>query len=286
MLRRRLSCNSQELRLILFASDFGPGSEWVGTCHAVVAAIAPDTRIIDLTHTLTPFDVAGAAAVIADVMPFAAPAIAVLVVDPGVGSARRAIGLRCGRGDILVGPDNGLLTSVAASVGGARDARELNVRRYHGRSRSSTFHARDVFSPVAAHLSRGVAFEDVGSLLSLQSLCSLKPPRVEIVPGRITCEVTNIDRFGNVRLSAKADALNEAKLESRDSVIGCAPGGKLVARRARTYQDLAPDEVGLIEDSFGWLCLVMNRASAAEYLGASRGSAVEIFGCEDPSVRR
>jgi len=264
------------LRLILFASDFGPGSEWVGTCHAVVAAIAPTTHIIDLTHALTPFDVAGAAAVLADVVPFAPPSIAVLVVDPGVGSTRRAIALRCGRGDILVGPDNGLLTSVAQSLGGAREARELSETRYHGRSRSSTFHARDVFSPVAAHLSLGVAFEDVGSTLELQSLCSLVPPRAEIVPGRIRCEVTNIDRFGNVRLSVKTDALNEAKLNERDSLTVSSPAGKLYARRARTYQDLAADEMGLIVDSFGWLCLVMNRASTAQLLGANRGSPVEI----------
>jgi S-adenosylmethionine hydrolase len=126
-------------------------------------------------------------------------------------------------------------------------------------------------------LSQGVAFEDVGSALELQSLCSLVPLRVDIVPGRISCEVTNIDRFGNVRLSVKTDALSEAKLKERDSLTVSAPGGKLHARRARTYQDLAADEIGLIEDSFGWLCLVMNRASAAQRLGANRESPVELF---------
>jgi S-adenosylmethionine hydrolase len=209
-------------------------------------------------------------------MPFAPPSIAVLVVDPGVGTARRAIALRCGRGDILVGPDNGLLTSVAESVGGAHAARELSKTRYHGRSHSSTFHARDVFCPVAAHLSKGVAFEDVGSSLELQSLVSLEPPRAEIALDRINCEVTNVDRFGNVRLSVKTDALSEAKLEGRDSLTLSAPVGTLVARRARTYQDLKDNEIGLIVDSFGWLCLVMNRASAAQRLGANRGSALEI----------
>ena len=264
------------MRLILFASDFGPGSEWVGTCHAAVAAIAPNTRIIDLTHTLTPFDVAGAAAVLRDVVPFAPSSIGVFVVDPGVGSQRRAIALRCGRGDILVGPDNGLLTRIAESVGGAREARELVATRYHGQSRSSTFHARDVFCPVAAHLSLGVAFEDVGAALELPSLFSLMPPRLGIVPGRISCEVTNIDRFGNVRLSVKTDALHEAKLSERDALTVSLPGGKQHARRVRTYQDLATDEIGLIEDSFGWLCLVMNRTSAAQRLGANRQAPVEI----------
>ena len=250
----------------------------MGTCHAVMAAIAPDTRIIDLTHTLTPFDVAGAAAVIADVIPFAPASIAVLVVDPGVGSQRRAIALRSGRGDILVGPDNGLLTSVAESVGGAREARELSETRYHGRARSSTFHARDVFCPVAAHLSRGVSFEDVGRALELPNLVTLPSPHVEVVPGRISCEVTNVDRFGNVRLSVKTLALNEAKLQERDFLIVSSPGSSGEVRRAKTYQDLAPDQIGLIEDSFGWLCLVMNRTAAAQHLGLSRGSAVVVQG--------
>lgn len=270
-------CNSREIQLILFASDFGPGSEWVGTCHAVMATIAPDARIIDLTHALTPFDVAGAAAVLADVVPFAPVSIAVLVVDPGVGSSRRAIALRCNRGDILVGPDNGLLTSVAESVGGAHAARELSNTQYHGQSRSSTFHARDVFSPVAAHLSSGVAFEDVGPTLALENLVSLVPPRAEIGPGRISAAVTNIDRFGNVRLSVKSYALREAKLAGRDSLAVSAPGGQHSVRRAKTYQDLAIDEIGLIEDSFGWLCLVMNRASAAQRLGTNREGRIEIF---------
>jgi S-adenosylmethionine hydrolase len=242
-----------------------------------MAAIAPNVRIVNLTHTLTPFDVAGAAAVLADVVPFAPVSIAVLVVDPGVGSSRRAIALRCKRGDILVGPDNGLLTSVAESVGGAHAARELTNTRYHGQSRSSTFHARDVFSPVAAHLSLGVAFEDVGPELALENLVSLVPPRIEIGPGRISAEVTNVDRFGNVRLSAKIDALREAQLAEYDSLVVSAPGIQRGVRRATTYQDLAIDELGLIEDSFGWLCLVMNRAAAAQRLGTKRGSRVEIF---------
>ena len=125
-------------------------------------------------------------------------------------------------------------------------------------------------------MSRGVAFEDVGRALELQNLVRLSPPRVEVVPGRISCEVTNVDRFGNVRLSVKTLALNEAKLERRDSLIVSSPGGKVQVRRAKTYQDLAPDDVGLIEDSFGWLCLVMNRAAAAQRLGVGRGSAVEL----------
>ena len=124
-------------------------------------------------------------------------------------------------------------------------------------------------------MSQGVALEDVGSALELQSLFSLVPPRVEIAPGRISCEVTNIDRFGNVRLSVKTNALSAASLTGH-SLIVSSPGGNAHVRRTKTYQDLAADEIGLIEDSFGWLCLVMNRASAALRLGAGSGSAVEI----------
>jgi S-adenosylmethionine hydrolase len=241
-----------------------------------MAAIAPATRVVDLTHSLAPFDVEGAAAVLADVLPFAAPSVAVLVVDPGVGSPRRGIAVRCGRSDILVGPDNGLLTSVAMSVGAALAARELNDSRYHGHVTSSTFHARDVFCPVAAHLSLGVAFEDLGRELDLRELVAPLRPRVELSSGRITCEVINIDRFGNIRLPIKADALAKACIDGKDVFSLSWSGGEAHAMRARTYSDLGGDEVGLIEDSFGWLCLVVNSNSAATRLGLNRGSVISL----------
>jgi S-adenosylmethionine hydrolase len=264
--------------LIFFASDFGPGSEYVGTCHAVIAGIAPATRVIDLTHSLAPFDVAGAAAVLADVLPFAPPAIAVLVVDPGVGSLRRAIALRCNRGDVLVGPDNGLLTTVARMLGGVVEARELNETRYHGVALSSTFHARDIFCPVAAHLSAGVPFERIGSVLDPAGLVAPFRWRLEVAAGCVRCEVSNIDRFGNVRLSAKAEVLTAAGLDECRTFRLALSDGTASVRRVRTYEDLADGEVGLVEDSFGWLCLVENRASASERLRLTRGAHVELAG--------
>jgi S-adenosylmethionine hydrolase len=264
--------------LIFFASDFGPGSEYVGTCHAVIAGIAPATRVIDLTHSLAPFDVAGAAAVLADVLPFAPPAIAVLVVDPGVGSLRRAIALRCNRGDVLVGPDNGLLTTVARMLGGVVEARELNETRYHGVALSSTFHARDIFCPVAAHLSAGVPFERIGSVLDPAGLVAPFRWRLEVAAGCVRCEVSNIDRFGNVRLSAKAEVLTAAGLDECRTFRLALSDGTASVRRVRTYEDLAEGEVGLVEDSFGWLCLVQNRASASEHLRLTRGADVELAG--------
>jgi S-adenosyl-L-methionine hydrolase (adenosine-forming) len=261
---------------ILFASDFGPSSEWVGTCHAVIARIAPTTRIIDLTHALVPFDVTLAALVLHDVMPFASPSIAVLVVDPGVGSARRAIAVRCARGDVLVGPDNGLLTSVATALGGVVEAHELTDLQYQNSTHSSTFHARDIFCPVAAHLSLGLALKDVGPELDIDSLTAPFQPRVAITRDQVACEVTNVDRFGNARLSVTNDALHRAGIETQDAFKVSSGEKTEIARRVKTYHDLGKDEVGLIEDSFGWLCLVLNQAAAAQRLDLQPGSRIDL----------
>lgn len=261
---------------IVFASDFGPGSEWVGICHAVIARIAPDAHVIDLVHSLEPFDVRGASQTLRDALPYAPVGVAVLVVDPGVGSQRRGVALRCGRGDVLIGPDNGLLPAVAEAVGAVGEARELTEARLHLPSVSSTFHARDVFCPVAAHLAAGAPFEEVGPVVDPATLIESWQPRVDVADGRLRCDVTNVDRFGNVRLAARAAALRDAALEGSPKLWVAAPGGEVAAYVAQTYAGLQAGEIGIVEDSFGWLCLCVNRGSAAERLGVRRASSVEL----------
>lgn len=261
---------------IVFASDFGPGSEWVGICHAVIAGIAPDAAIIDLVHSLEPFDVMGASQTLRDALPYAPPGFAVLVVDPGVGSKRRGVALRCGRGDVLVGPDNGLLPAAAEALGDIREARELSNKRLHSANASSTFHARDVFCPVAAHLAAGTPFAEVGSAFDPATLVESWRPRLELGAGWVRCDVTNIDRFGNVRLAARAVALRDAGLEKAARLWVAAPGGEVAARRVPTYAPLGAGEVGIVDDSFGWLCLCINRGSAAERLAVRRAWLVEL----------
>ena len=261
---------------IIFASDFGPGSEWVGICHAVIAKIAPAAKVIDLTHALEPFDVPGASQTLRSALPYAPAGIAVFVVDPGVGSVRRAVALLCGRGDILVGPDNGLLPSPAAAVDGIVAARELANSRFHLSFGSTTFHARDVFCPVAAHLADGAAFEELGPSLALETLEPSWIPEIRIVEGKVRCDVTNVDRFGNVRLAIRADALRSAGIGDLRSLWVLGPEGEVAASRAATFADVEHGHLGLIEDSFGSMCLCINKGSAAQRLGVRRSSPIEL----------
>lgn len=261
---------------IVFATDFGPGSEWVGICHAVMAGIAPAAHVIDLMHALPQFDVPAASVTLSEAIRYAPVAACPLIVDPSVGTQRRAVAIACQRGDVLVGPDNGLLPAVADALGGAIGARELTQTRFHLQRGSATFQARDIFCPVAAHLAAGARFEDLGPPIDVPTLVPSWTPGLHIEPGRVVCDVTNVDNFGNVRLAAKPPALAQASIDETRAIWSLGPSGELAAHRANTYADVEPGHLGLIVDSFGWLCLVINRGSAAEKLGAQRGSEIEL----------
>lgn len=260
----------------MFASDYGAGTEWVGVCHAVIASLAPTARIIDLVHTLPRFDPAAAGLVLREAMPFTPTSVAMLVVDPGVGTQRRAVACASGRGDVLIGPDNGLLPLSAERIGGITAAREIDSVSLGLHPASCTFHGRDLFSPVAARLVTGSSFEEVGPELAVDTLIRAPVPFAEVAPGRIAVEVIDVDAFGNVRLAARSDALAHAHLDDALELAVSTPSGELVVRRAKTFGDIASGQVGLIEDSFGWLSLCIPCDSAAAKLDLARGSRVVV----------
>jgi len=255
---------------IVFATDFGPGTEWVGVCHAVMVRIAPQARIIDLTHTLPKFDARAAGLILRDVLPYAPRCAAALVVDPGVGTQRRAILVLTERGDLLAGPDNGLLPLAAEAIGGVAAARSIETA-----STSFTFHARDVFCPAAARLSTGTSFAAIGPDIAVSSLVRAAPLIADVREGPIECEVLDVDVFGNVRLSIRPDALQKAGLDGETLNVETSRGRSTAVRRD-TFGALAQGEVGAIVDSFGWMTLCLNRASAADMLGLARGSRITL----------
>src|ERR687884_1690217 len=140
---------------ITFLTDFGLADDFVGTCHGVMKRIAPDVQIIDITHGVPPRQVLHGALTLANTLPYMPPGVHLAVVDPGVGSARRALALPDAQGRIHVGPDNGLLIPAAEKFGGIADAHELTNPEFALESVSRTFHGRDLFSPAAAHLALG-----------------------------------------------------------------------------------------------------------------------------------
>lgn len=263
-------------RPIVFATDFGPGTEWVGVCHAVMAGIAPACRIIDLTHALPRFDVSASGLVLREAMPYVPPCVGAMIVDPGVGTDRRAIAVKTGRGDVLVGPDNGLLPLAAERIGGMVFARLLDARAFELPGASTTFHARDLFCPVAARMCAGLAFESVGDEVLADTLVAATPPLLDVGEGRVVCETIGIDSFGNVRLSGRLESLTAAGLDKEEALWILAPNGELSLHRAPTFGALPPGRIGLIVDSFGWLSLCIDKGNAAEKLGANRGSRIEL----------
>jgi S-adenosyl-L-methionine hydrolase (adenosine-forming) len=262
-------------RPILFLSDFGLDDEYVGLCHAVMARVAPDARVIDLHHGIPPRDVTTGALTLAHAVAYAPEdSVYLAVVDPGVGTGRRGIALEAGPG-VMVGPDNGVLSLAAEALGGIRRAVALEAGRVVPWPVSDTFHGRDVFAPAAARLATGAGTLDVGMQIEVDTLSELLVGEPLVEDGRVATTVIGVDRFGNVRLGARPEELDRAGLTEAELVL-VRGGAPVPVRRARTYGQLEPSTFGLLVDSAGWLAVVQNGASAADLLGLSTGDAVEL----------
>jgi S-adenosylmethionine hydrolase len=263
-------------RPILFLTDFGLDDEFVGTCHAAIARIAPEARVLDLAHGIPRQDVLRGALVLADTVPYApADTVFLGVVDPGVGTDRRALVVEAGEA-LLVGPDNGLLSLAWEALGGARRAFSIESEAFNPAKASPTFHGRDVFAPVAARLAEGVSPESVGPSVDPASLERVEVPSPEVEPGRVVCRVVAVDRFGNAHLAGEPDVLEEAGIANVPRLEVRAKGHRSFAREARTFADVPEWAVGVVVDSSGRLALVRNGESAAESLDLEPGDEVEI----------
>src|SRR5580700_11696474 len=177
---------------ISFITDYGLEDGFVAACHGVAARIAPDARIIDITHLVQPGDVRRGAAVLAQTVCYLPPSVHVAVVDPGVGTARRAVAVAAGE-SILVGPDNGLLSWAVASLGGGKAAVQLTNGELWLHPVSATFHGRDIFMPVAAHLAAGLELAQAGDDISVADLVALPAPTSRLHDGGAEGEVMSID---------------------------------------------------------------------------------------------
>ena len=261
-------------RPIVFSSDFGYRNEWVGICHAVMARIAPDSRIVDLSHGLPPLNVMAAARLLVDSLAYlASDAVLVSIVDPSVG-ADRDVAIEA-NGRLLVGPDNGLLVPACQTLGGVERAVEITSPEVLLEPVSPSFHARDILCPAAAHLAAGMELEQLGPALDAATLTPLDLPEPLIEAGKIECEVIDLNRFGNAQLNVRQANLAEAALDSPDQLEVRTLAASTRARRAKTYADLLPDEYGLMFDPRDWLSLIRgNPGNAAAGLGLQMGDLV------------
>jgi S-adenosylmethionine hydrolase len=261
---------------ITFLTDFGLTDDFVGTCHAVMKRIAPDVQIIDLTHGIPPRQVLQGALVLANTVPYAPVAVHLAIVDPGVGSGRRALALEAGEGRRFVGPDNGLLVPAAEAVGGIRAAHELTNPEYALTPVSATFHGRDVFSPAAAHLALGLPLAELGPPIDPEALVRLEVPAPSVSDRSIEATCLYVDRFGNMQLNIRREQLEQARIVPGRRVRLEVGGRPEEAVAARTFADAEPGELILYEDSYGNVALAVSRGSAAERLGARAGVTVTI----------
>src|SRR5262245_22631517 len=181
---------------ITFLTDFGVQDDYAGVCRGVMKRIAPDAQIINITHGIGPMAVTEGALMLARAIPFMPLGVHLAVVDPGVGGARRAVALKSREGRLYVGPDNGLLT-LAAPREEIESVRHLTNPAYHLEHVSRTFHARDVFAPVAAHLAAGVDFDDLGDDVDPDMLVYVNLPEPSVSTSGIRATVLTVDRFGN-----------------------------------------------------------------------------------------
>ena len=262
---------------ITFLSDYGYDDEFAGVCRAVIARIAPEAMVTDLTHGIRRHAVAEGAGVLAKALPYTAPGVHLAVVDPGVGSERRGVAVRVRDEDrLLVGPDNGLLAPAIAKLGGALAVADVSLSAFRLEPVSATFHGRDLFAPVAAHLALGETLEDAGEAIDPGSLAAPEssPPRIE--DGSVIAHVVSVDRYGNAALDLEHARLPETGLRLGRHVRVVAGETTLDALYSLTFSDVAAGQLILYEDSYRSLALAVNRGSAAELLDLAPGVEVAL----------
>lgn len=262
---------------VSFLSDYGHADEFVGVCKSVMLSLVPDLEIIDITHDLPPHDVrAGALTLVRAAQYLPDGGIVLAVVDPGVGTDRRLVGVEVEHG-ILLGPDNGLLAPATAILGGAQRVVSLTSTEHQLPAPGPTFAGRDILSPAAAHLAAGVDLSELGDEVDPAGLV----PGLVSLPqhdegGAIRGEVWWVDRFGNCQLNVDPDELRAHGAEPGEVLEVRFGDQARSVRWVHTYADAKPAELVLLVDSYGLVSLALDRGSAAVECKLTPGSGVTL----------
>lgn len=256
---------------ITLLTDFGDRDGYVGVMKGVIAGICPDARLIDLTHDIPPQNLAAARFTLLNAYAyFPAGTVHVVVVDPGVGTTRRAIALQIPQG-YLVGPDNGVLSGVFDHVP-PEDIKAVELTEPHywrSPQPSHTFHGRDIFAPVAAHLAAGVALAALGDSLDPQTLTRIAIPPAEITPHQIIGSIQHSDHFGNLITTIPAAAIADQNWVMQVGAVKI-PVGK-------AYGEVALGHAIALVGSHGWVEIAVNSSSAQARLRLIIGDEVRLI---------
>ena len=268
---------------VALLTDYGLDDEFVGVLKSVITDMAPHVRITDITHGVPPFDVRWGSLALARAIQYVPAGVIVAVVDPGVGSSRKAVAIEVAGGNgVLLGPDNGLLSSAASMAGGAERAFLLTNTGLHLEAPGTTFAGRDIFAPVAAFLCNGGALDEVGEEVDIATLM----PGLVPLPSTdshathgdgLRCEVTWVDHYGNCQLNVGPEDLTHL-----GPVLRVVVGDDVRSARVEShFAAIAEGAIGAVIDSYGMVALAVDRGSAAQALSLQAGDAVHLYAGED-----
>jgi S-adenosyl-L-methionine hydrolase (adenosine-forming) len=253
--------------IVTLLTDYGRDDDFVGVCHGVIRSIHPEAQIVDITHGIAHYGVRQGALVLRNALPYMPVGVHMAVVDPQVGTERRAVALRTGDGRLLVGPDNGLLSLAWDRCGGAEMAVDVTRSQHRLEPVSASFHGRDLFAPVAAHLAAGAELADAGDPLALETLATIELPSPRREGDALVAHALMVDRFGNVALDVGHEDLAGSGMSLGGQVELELDGGRYLATFTHTFADVAVGELLVYEDAYRALAVAVNRGDAAATLG-------------------
>ncbi len=258
-----------KLKVITLTTDFGLTDHFVGTMKGVILEIAPKAVVVDISHDVKPFDVMDGAYTIAQAYRyFPKGTVHVVVVDPGVGTTRRAIVVDAA-GQRFVGPDNGVFSMIYDRE--SHVVRAATNAKLFLKNISSTFHGRDIFAPCAAHLAAGVPSSRAGKVIKDYIQSGLLKPR-QMARRVWSGTILKVDRFGNLITNLHIEQLPDLRTRPIELLVGL----RTIAGLAPTFGECRAGEVANIIGSSGYLEVVVNQGSAAQVLNCSAGSPVEL----------
>lgn len=262
--------------IVTLLTDYGRDDDFVGVCHAVIAGIAPDTPVIDVTHGIARHDVREGALILRNTLPYLPVGVHVAIVDPQVGTERRGVALRAEDGRMFVGPDNGLLSLAWQSAGGVTEAVDVTRSAHRLEPVSATFHGRDVFCPVGAHLAQGDELAEAGEPLDPDELQTIELPEPRTEGDALVAHVLTIDRYGNAALNVSHEDLAGTGIVLGGQVEITSGSERFHAAVAQTFADVRGGDILVYEDSYRALSIAINRGDAAATLQLALDSEVRI----------
>jgi len=262
--------------IVTLLTDYGRDDDFVGVCHGVIRSIHPEAQIVDITHGITRYGVRQGALVLRNTLPYMPRGVHMAVVDPQVGTERRAVALRSADGRLLVGPDNGLLSLAWERCGGVELAVDVTRSPHRLEPVSATFHGRDIFAPVAAHLALGAELAEAGDPLDPQDLAVVGLPEPRTEDGTLVAHALVVDRFGNVALDVAHDDMAGTGITLGEAVEIEAAGERYLATYAQTFADVRPGELIVYEDAYRTLAVAINRGDAAGTLALGPDAEVRL----------